>query len=305
MSGKAGRRRQRRTWYKRRLRLERVLIGLAAGIAVAGACWQMAALHRSLFLPSMHASQGLSDSYWARGNVRKNLAFAAARSAKPAKSLAWTPDVYPYSVVPGGMKSPADLRAAAARDAVVRRHYARFDYDRARLVRLAEAREVYISYRIRDTVFWTRRKVRLRLGELLLTDGKITARAGCGNQISDEAKPEVSNEEPEEDVLERPVAALDPPLSPIRPVLAPFSLPSGQALPPPLFGGPFLFPYVPVNIPLPPRVCAAGDIIVDGHCRPKRHRPTTTPEPSTMVLAASGLALIGWRYRRTGRATAK
>ena len=169
MSGKAVRRRQRRTWYKRRLRVERVLVALAAGTALAGAGWQ---LHRSLLQPSMRASQGLSDSYWARGNVRKNLAFAAARSAKPAKSRAWTPEVYPYSVVPGGMKSPGDLRAAAARDAVVRRHYARFDYDRARLVRLAEAREVYISYRIRDTVFWTRKKVRLRLGELLLTDGK-------------------------------------------------------------------------------------------------------------------------------------
>jgi hypothetical protein len=263
----------------------------------------MAALHLSFFLPSLRASQGLSDSNWARGNVRKNLAFAAARSAKPAKSLAWARDVYPYSVVPGGMKSPGDLRAAAARDAVVRRHYARFDYDRARLVRLAEAREVYISYRIRNTVFWTHRKVRLRAGELLLTDGKITARAGCGNQISDEAKPEVSNEEPEEDVLDRPVAALDPPLSPIRPVLAPFSLPGGQALAPPLFGGPFLFPYVPVNVPLPSRVCAAGDTIVAGRCH--HHKPTTTPEPSTMVLAASGLAFIGWRYRRTGRSTAK
>lgn len=301
MSGKAVRRGQRRTWYKRRLRLERVLVALAVGIALAVASWQVAALRRSWLLPSMGASQGLSDSYWARGNVRKNLAFAAARSAKPAKSLAWARDVYPYSVVPGGMKSPGDLRAAAARDAVVRRHYARFDYDRARLVRLDEAREVYISYRIRDTVFWTRKKVRLRPGELLLTDGKITARAGCGNQISDEAKPEVSNEEPEANVLERPVAALDPPLSPIRPVLSPFSLPSGQALPPPLFSGLFLFPYVPVNVPLPPRVCAAGDIVVDGQCH--HHKPTTTPEPSTMVLAASGLALIGWRYRRTGRPT--
>lgn len=201
------------------------------------------------------------------------------------------------------MKSPEELRAAAARDAVIRRHFARFDYERARLVRLAEAREVYISYRIRNTVFWTRKKVRLRLGELLLTDGKITARAGCGNQISDEAKPEVSNEEPEEDVLDRPVAALDAPLSPIRPVLAPSSLPNGQALPPSLFSGLFLFPYVPVNVPLPSGVCAAGDVMVAGHCH--HHKPKTTPEPSTMVLAASGLALIGWRYRRTGRSTAK
>ena len=276
---------------------------MVVGTALAGACWQNAARYFSF--PSLHASQVLPDSFWTRGNVRKDLALMAARSAKPTKFLARIPNVYPYSVVPGGVTDPDDLRYAALRDYVVRRHYARFDYSHARLVRATEAREVYLSYRVRDSIFWTRRRIRLHLGELLLTDGKITARARCGNQISDAAKPEVSEEEPAEDVLDQPVAQIEPaPSLPIRPVLAPPDLPGGEPIAPKLFAGGFFFPYVPVGVPIPSGVCPKDDVIVDGHCRPKRHRHPVVPEPSTMVLIGSGLALILWRYRRTARPVA-
>lgn len=296
--------RRRRSWYRRRLRIQRTLVAVVASTLIAGACWQSAARHFSL--PSWHASQILPDSFWARRDVRKDLALMAARSAKPAKFLARIPGVYPYSVVPGGVQGPDELREVAARDYVVRRHYAHFDYSRARLVRATEAREVYLSYRIRDTVFWTRRKIRLHLGELLLTDGKITARARCGNQISDTAKPEVSNEEPEEDVLDRTVAQIDPgPSFPARPLLAPPDLPGGQPIPPKLFANTFFFPYVAAGVPIPSGVCPVDDGMVSKHCRPKRHhKPPIVPEPSTMVLTASGLAFILWRYRRTARPVA-
>ena len=294
--------RRRRSWYRRRLRVQRILVAVFFGTLLAGACWQNAAHYFPL--PSLHASQVLPASFWARTNVRKDLAFAAARSAKPARFLPRIPNVYAYSVVPGGVKDPSDLRYAVARDYVVRRHFAHFDFSHAHLVRATEAREVYLSYRVRDTVFWTRRRIRLHLGELLLTDGKITARARCGNQISDTAKPEVSDEEPDEDVLDQPVAALGPaPSMPVGPLLAPPDLPGSQPLAPKLFAGPFFFPYVPIGVPIPSRLCAAGDIVVDGHCH-KRHKPPTVPEPSTMVLIASGLALIAWRYRRTTRRAA-
>ncbi len=300
-TGKAVRR--KRSWYRRRLRIQRTLAALVVGTLIAGACWQNAARYFSL--PSLHASQVLPDSFWMRGNVRKDLALMAARSAKPARFLARTPGVYAYSVVPGGVKTPDDLRAAMARDYAVRRHFAHFDYSHARLVRATEAREVYLSYRIRDTVFWTRRKIRLHLGELLLTDGNITARARCGNQISDTAKPEVSDEEPDEDVLDRPVAELDPgPSFPIRPLLAPSDLPVGQPIPPQLFASAF-FPYVPVGVPIPSGVCRNDDGVVSKHCPPKRHhKPPAVPEPSTMVLIGSGLTLILWRYRRILRPVA-
>lgn len=293
--------RRRRTWYLRRLRIQRTLVAVFVVTLLAGACWQNAA--RYFPLPSLHASQVLPDSFWTRGNVRKDLALMAARSAKPAKFLVRIPTVYAYSVIPGGVKDPGDLRYATARDYVVRRHYARFDFSHAHLVRATEAREVYLSYRVRDTVFWTRRKIRLHLGELLLTDGKITARARCGNQISDTAKPEVSEEEPDEDVLDQPVAALEPgPSLPIRPVLAPPDLPGAQPLAPKFFPGAFIFPYVPIGVPILSGRCAAGDKVVNGHCH--KRKPPTAPEPSTTVLIASGLALITWRYRRTTRPAA-
>ncbi len=238
--------------------MQRTLVAVFVGTLLAGACWQNAARYFSL--PSWHASQVLPPSFWVRANIHNDLALMAARSAKPAKSLARIPGVYPYSVVPGGVKDPDDLRYAALRDYVVRRHYAHFDYSHARLVRATEAREVYLSYRIRDTVFWTRRRVRLHVGELLLTDGKITARARCGNQISDTAKPEVSNEEPAEDVMDQPVAAVyAAPSFPIRPMLAASDLTAGAPMSPQLAAG-FFFPYVPVSVPIPSGVCPAGEI---------------------------------------------
>jgi len=252
-------------------------------------------------MPAFHAAQFLPASFWARSNIRHDLALMAAGSAKPDKTLARTPGVYPYSIVPGGIKDVDDLRYKALRDWVIRRHYARFDYSHAQLVRVAEPREVYLSYRIRDAVFWTRRKVRLHRGELLLTDGKITARARCGNQISDSPKPQVSDQEPEEDVLDQPVASVESaPAFPVRATLARPDLPGGQPAPPVLFTGSFTFPYVPVGLPLPSGKCSPNDQVVNGRCVPKHHKPVV-PEPSTLVLVGTGLAGIAWRYRNAAR----
>jgi hypothetical protein len=141
---------------------------------------------------------------------------------------------YPYSVIPGGVRDVADLQEHAARDYVVRRHFARFDYRHARLIRSDKARQVYLSYRLRDRIFWTRKKVRLLQAELLLTDGNITARARCGNQISETPKAEVSEEEPAEEVLDQPVADIEPigPALPFRfPNVRP-NIPGADAVPP-------------------------------------------------------------------------
>jgi hypothetical protein len=266
------------------------------GVALAGVCWQSVARHFSL--PKLHAAELLPDSFWTRGDIRNDLALMAARSIKPKKALARPPAIYPYSVVPGGVEDPDDLRYAALRDYVVRGHYAGFDYGHAQLVRVETPREVYLSYRVRDSVYWTRRRVRLHIGELLLTDGKITARARCGNQISDIAKPEISKEEPQEDVLDVPVAALEAgPSFPFRPLLPAVDLPGGQPSPPQLFGNNFIFPLVPVGVPIPGGLCRPPDEIINGHCRKKPHKPFVIPEPSTLVLFGSGMALVAWRYR--------
>jgi hypothetical protein len=295
--------RRRRSWYRRRLRIQRTLVAAAVGGLIVAACWQNAARYFSL--PALHSSQVLPESFWVRANLKRDPALAVPRSAKPAKYLQRIPGVYPYSVVAGGVKNLDDLRQVALHDGAVRRHYSHFDFNHAKLIRLPETREVFLSYRIRDTVFWTRKRVRLHPGELLLTDGKITARARCGNQISDTAKPDVSDEEPDEDVLDQPVVAvLSAPSLPIRPVLAAPDLPTGQPSPPAAFTGAFVFPYASLGLPMPSRVCPVDDVERKGNCVPKRHKGPIAPEPSTMLLVGSGLALIAWRHRKTTRPVA-
>jgi len=288
--------RRRRSWYRRRLRRQRIFgVAILAGI-IAAVCWQNAA--RFLPLPTLHASQVLPDSFWRRPNLRQGVASTSPHGSIRPKYIARIPGVYPYSVVPGGVKRPDSLREVAAHDRAVARHYAQFDYNKARLVRVTEPREVYVSYRIRDTIFWTRKKIRLPAGEMLLTDGRITARAKCGNQISETAKPEVSDEEPEEAVLDQPVALepLGPPL-PARPA-ARLDLPVGPPIVPVLFaGGGFFFPYVNFGGGQLP-YCESKQGMADKHCH-AHHKKPNTPEPATIILIASGLALILWRYRNT------
>jgi hypothetical protein len=309
--------RRRRTWYRRRVRIQRGLITAVMLVLLAGVFWQSAA--RFFASAPWRASQSLPESSWTRGNVRAKLSSLAGQVSRSAQPPARKRGVYPYSVVPGGVKDPDDLRRAAQHDAVVWQHYARFQYEHARLIRATEAREVYLSYRLRDRIFWTRKKFRLHLGELLLTDGKITARARCGNQVSETPKPDVSEEEPAEDVLDKPVAELGPPPLPIQSSLLPPSLPGADPVSPQgpqLFTGGFVFPYIPYGLPIPSGACetAAQEQFEQSHgiiddekkekpCLPHRHKPPVVPEPSTLVLISSGLAAVYWRYCKTSRAT--
>jgi hypothetical protein len=292
--------RRRRSWYRRRLRRQRTLAAVILVLVIAAVCWQSAA--RFFKLSTLHASDILPDSFTKRNYDQGNLALAPTHGTKQRRYVARIGGVYPYSVVPGGVRGPQSLRESAARDGAVARHYAHFDYGKARLVRVTEPREVYVSYRIRDTIFWTHKKIRLLPGEPLLTDGNITARAKCGNQISDTAKPDVSDQEPDEEVLDQPVALepLGPPL-PLRPALSP-PLPVGQPPAAGLYGGGFSFPYAPVAGPSP-EVCRFLDGAIDRHCRP-HHKKPNTPEPATMVLIASGMAMILWRYKKHGQRAA-
>jgi hypothetical protein len=290
-----------RSWYRRRLRIQRALLTTAMLLLLAASCWQSVA--RRWSLPTLHASSFLPESFWTRGNVRNNLALMA--HARTVGFSSGDQKTYPYSVIPGGVRDVADLHEHAARDYVVRRHFGGFDYRRARLVRSDKAREVYLSYRIRDRVFWTRRKVRLLPAELLLTDGNITARARCGNQLSDTAKPEVSDEEPAADVLDQPVgeiAALGPVLPFHLPAVHP-TLPGIDADPPAgprLFAGGFSFPYVDFGGTPVPHLCKPGEEEKGKRCHP-HHKPPAVPEPETLLLITSGLAAVGWRHRRAGR----
>jgi hypothetical protein len=278
-------------------------------VLVLGAVgWQSVA--SLLAYHSRKISRAAADPTWTTGNVHTKLTSLASAAAKPLR-IAPPPDVYPYSVVPGGIYSANDLQRAVEHDRVVWEHYAQFRFEHARLVRATEAREVYLSYRLRDHIYWTRKRMRLHVGEMLITDGKITARTRCGNQVSEQPKPDVSEEEPAEDILDRPVAQAYPtPALPMQSSLRPTpSLGPTAPQEPPLQG--FAFPLIPFGVPNPPRLCkapgqgGADSAIDDKHCRPHHHKPPVVPEPSAILLIASGLAAVYWQYRRRSLARAQ
>ena len=105
--------------------------------------------------------------------------------------------VYHGSVVPGGVYSADELRAAMARDPAVADHYRAAAVKALRPVTLTVGRAAYVSYRVNNAIYWTKRRVWIRAGETVLTDGTTMVRARCGNSISERRK--------------GPVAALDPP----------------------------------------------------------------------------------------------
>ncbi len=286
--------RRRRTWYRRRLRRQRFFAVSVLVAVIAFVCWQnIDRVFRASHRASDRVSLNSSGSFPAHSNLRQDLFSSSQHGSKHVRYVDRIPGVYPYSVVPGGIRTPLALREAAAHDRAISKHYAHFDFNRAHLIRVAEPREVYVSYRIRDTIFWTHKKIRLPVGEMLLTDGKITARAKCGNQISEAAKPDVSDQEPEEDILDQPVAlvGLAPPL-PFRPGV---NLPPGQALAPPLNGGGFIFPYASFG-----GAPVSGCQLKDGKltdCN-THHKKPVAPEPATIALFVSGLGMVAWRYRK-------
>ncbi len=93
--------------------------------------------------------------------------------------------VYPYSIVPGGLKDRAELVHAVMADKVVAAHYAGFAVHRASLRTVDKPRAVYVSYRKGGQVYWTSKKMMLAEGETVLSDGQSDIRARCGNRISD------------------------------------------------------------------------------------------------------------------------
>jgi hypothetical protein len=129
---------------------------------------------------------------------------AAPETPQLSPASALTRPVFPYSIVPGGVLTPAEVERAIARDPVVAAHYAGLDPRALRVVRLQEPRQAYVSYRIGNQVYWTRKKLSLKAGETVLTDGKMTVRARCGNQVADAVLGQTSAAEPSEQTFDAP-----------------------------------------------------------------------------------------------------
>lgn len=200
--------------------------------------------------------------------------------------------LYPYSIVPGGVRSARELKTAIASDPVVARHYAEFDADKTRQITLHDDKLVYVSYRIGDEVFWTNRKIRIPRGEALLSDGVHQARTRCGNRLSETPASPVSPKEPPREALEEPpapeISAIEPP--PLEFVFTPPPAPPAT-VEPPEHGRIIIPPIIPIwwgsGPPEPP-----GSPIPPPHVPPSVP-PVQTPEPGTCLLLLAGfLALL-------------
>ncbi|MGA8270437.1 MAG: PEP-CTERM sorting domain-containing protein [Candidatus Sulfotelmatobacter sp.] len=228
------------------------------------------------------------------------------------QAAAPSPDrpVYPYSLVPGGVQDAKELKWVAEHDPIVAAHYAGFDYDHARIVRLTLAQTVYLSYRIGNHVYWTRHRVTLHKGEKVITDGRMTARGRCANRVEVLPQQAVSPFEPPAEKFDEPLpagagTAMHAPPVPFesallnRPAMA--GGPTGPlSLYDPLVSGAFVTIYPP---PLPAGLCGVkknGVVDTSGCCpgaesvNPKKKGCSSgvVPEPGTWVLFASGLAVI-------------
>ena len=290
------------------------------GLIYLGAWWTFSVRSSSAsqswlsLLRPPRASSNQTDLGWTQGNLSRNLSVLAMRSVASPHPVPRRV-VYPYSIIPGGVQTPDDLREVTEHDHVVGSHYAGFDFRNAKIVELDQPKLVYLSYRMGDRVFWTAKRVSLHKGEKLITDGKMTARVRCANRISEIAQPAVSPAEPPAAKFEEPFDgtagqipfpgdfnATGPPREYAGLGAAgPPSLISSGTAPFPGGGLPPIFPP-----PIPTASCPPVDIKDElaagsGKSNPCPHHkppPPPVPEPATLLLVSSGIAGIYWRHRR-------
>ena len=136
------------------------------------------------------------DSQDGAPNENGQLSFSA--SSQPRRPI------FPYSIVPGGVRDARELQSAASHDPVVAKHYSDFRIAAARTVRLEKPLEMYVSYRRNNQVYWTRNRMLVPAGETLISDGENLARVRCGNRLSAIAAKPVSVSEPTKEELNAP-----------------------------------------------------------------------------------------------------
>jgi len=299
-----------RRGHTRRRRVRRLLLTLVFVVLVGLVARRTAPLWSSWFVKPQVDPQA---SFWRAGNPSQELAILAAASA--SVPFATTPRiVYPYSVVPGGVHSPEELFELSQHDPAIGRHYEGFDFRHARVIELDEPRLVYLSYRIGNNIFWTHKKVALRKGEKVITDGKMTARTRCANRVSDTAQKAISPEEPPAEKFEEPFlaggSATEVPFpesatrsfSGLGAVGPPTLLSANRGYPP--IWGVGLPPVAPPPVPGCPPTTKGHEPVDE---KPTKNKPCssgggtkpppTVPEPGTLLLISSGLAAIYWRSR--------
>jgi PEP-CTERM motif len=234
----------------------------------------------------------------------------------PAPESRSTRALYPFSVIPGGVRNEEELRDSIARDPVVAEHYRDIRAARMLPMRLVRDLNAYVSYRSGQRIFWTHHLVRIKKGELVLTDGQSIIRGRCGNQIVPAyLRPKgvpstVDPMLPPAEVFESGI----PPLmeAPFNQAMLAEAAPHRAPVVPTTTSAPAM-PYFPPIIPPVSWCCSGGSASapVPGGPRqggpgdtrqPPRDgpggTPTPVPEPTTLVLLAMGFAalrLFSWK----------
>jgi hypothetical protein len=308
---------KRRTRRHRRNRLIRRWFAAAVIAIITTSVSTLALMY---FSPSLFRARQSAPSTFEQSELSRNRVVTLNQilsQAQPSRP------VYPYSVVPGGVEDAKELKWVAEHDPVVAAHYAGFDYDHAKVVRLTLARTVYVSYRIGNHIYWTRRRVTLHKGEKLITDGRMTARGRCANRVEEVPQQAVSPVEPPVQKFDEPVRASNGTATQSPPVVFESALlnrpgsPSLGPIGPLSLYDPFVAGnWVPISPPpLPAGLCApvkkktgiGTDVGIENNGKKKKVNPCavggggppgTVPEPGAWVLFASGLAAIGWQARR-------
>ena len=205
-------------------------------------------------------------------------------SVRPVSAPLAKRAIYPFSIVPGGVRDARELQSATTADPLVGRHYSDFRIAEARAIRFDHPLAMYVSYRRNNQVFWTRNRMVIPANEALLSDGENLARVRCANRLSPVALKPVAATEPSKEEMNDPsfVPPLMADLLPGEPVgvfpdapAAILSGPASNAPPPPIFPpflGPGVPPIIPSNSPVPP--------------------PTPAPEPNSLALLLCGVVLV-------------
>jgi hypothetical protein len=119
--------------------------------------------------------------------------------------------LYPYSVIPRGVRNRGELAAKIVEDPVVADHFADFNVSEAKVFQTKETSYMYVSYRLNNKIYWTAKKIKIPQGEPVITDGRCDVRARCGNRISASPLAPISGEEPVLESLDMPEITPDPP----------------------------------------------------------------------------------------------